>query len=164
MNGTAPHRAASRGMCVAVASMPIPQAAATMPMVSLSWPRRSSASGTSGRATPTCRPIAAQAAKTGSRERQGPTATAGLVGDTQVPLGAERGRLLLLDLALGLGGGFLLATPHIGVEAVAGQQISMTSALGNAAAIEHDDLIGMDDGREPMGDHQRGPAAAHFLE
>ena len=81
MNGTAPQRAASRGMCEAVASMPTPQAAATMPMVSLSWPMRSSASGTSGMAVPACRPIAAQAAKTGSSVRQGPTALAAwLVG------------------------------------------------------------------------------------
>src|SRR6187402_511319 len=117
MNGTAPQRAASRGMCEAVASMPTPQAAATMPMVSLSWPARSSASGTSGRATPACRPIAPQAAKTGSSERHVPTATVWLVGDTQVTLGAERGRLLL-DLTRSLLGRLLLAAPHVGIEAV----------------------------------------------
>src|SRR5215467_11166469 len=140
MNGTAPQRAASLGMWVAVASMPMPQAAATMPMVSLSWPCRSSASGTNGRATPTCRPIAAQAAKTGSSKRQEPAATVGLVGDTQVPLGPERGRLLCLDQTFGLGGCFLLAAPHIGIETVAGQQVGMAAALGDAPAIEHDDL------------------------
>src|SRR5690349_12254202 len=122
MNGTAPHRAASRGMCVAVASMPMLQAAATIPMVSLSWPWRSSAIATSGRATPPCRPDREQATKSGSRVRQAPVAaTARLVGDTQVPLGAERGRLVVLDQAFGLAGGFLLAAPHIGIEAVARQ-------------------------------------------
>src|SRR4029453_9836860 len=154
MNGTAPKRAASRGMCEAVASMPTPQAAATMPMVSLSWPIRSSASGTNGRAVPARRPIAAQAAKTGSSERQGPAATAWLVGDTQMPLGAERGRFLFLwDVALGLAGGPLLGAPHVGIEAVARQQFTMASALGDAAAIEHDDLVGIDDGRQPVRDH-----------
>src|SRR5260221_2379927 len=131
MNGTAPNRAANRGMCEPVASMPMPQAAATMPMVSLSCPCRSRASGTSGNATPACRPIAAQAAKTGRSERQGPVALcAELVGDTQMPLGAERGGIfVVLDLALGLLGGFLLAAPHVGVETIAGQQLGMAAAL-----------------------------------
>src|SRR4030095_4624999 len=159
MNGTAPKRAASRGMCEAVASMPTPQAAATMPMVSLSWPIRSSASGTSGMAVPACTPIAAQAAKARSSERQGPAATAWLVGDTQMPLGAERGRFLFLhDLALGFARRLLLAAPHVRIEAVAGQQLAVAAALGDAAAVEHDDLVGVDDGRQPMGDHHGGAA------
>src|SRR4029453_15994877 len=165
MNGTAPKRAASRGMCEAVASMPTPQAAATMPMVSLSWPIRSSASGTSGMAVPACRPIAAQAAKTGSSERHGPTATAWLVGDTQMPLGAERGWFLFLhDLALGLARGLLLAAPHVGIEAVGRQPLAMPATLGGASAVEHDDLVGVDDGRQPMGDHHGGAAAAHLFQ
>src|SRR5689334_3780677 len=159
MNGTAPQRAASRGMCEAVASMPTPQAAAMIPMVSLSWPMRSRASGTNGMAVPACRPIAAQAAKTGSRVRQEPAATAPLVGDTQMPLGAERGWFLFLyDLTLGLARGLLLAAPHVGVEAVPGQQLAMAATLGDAAAVEHDDLVGIDDGRQPMGDHDGGAA------
>src|SRR5580704_8170030 len=165
MKGTAPNRAASRGMCEAVTSMPRPQLAATMPMVNLSTPCRSNASGTSGIATPTCRPMAAQAANTGSSERQGFAALV-LLGDTQMPLGAERGRLfdLMLDLALGFGGGLLLALPHVGVEAVARQKFSVAAALDDAAAVEHDDLVGMDDGREPVRDHNRGAAAAHLLQ
>src|SRR5712691_3381500 len=165
MNGTVPNRAASRGMCEAVASMPRPQPAATMPMVNLSAPCRSSASGTSGIATPACSPMAAQAAKTGRSERQGFAALT-LLGDTQMPLGAERGRLfdLMLDLALGFGRGLLLALPHVGVEAVARQKLSMAAALDDAAAVEHDDLVGVDDGRQPVGDHHGGAAAAHLFQ
>ena len=76
--------------------MPMPQAADTMPMVSLSTPLPLQASGTSGKATPACRPMAAQAAKTGRSARQGLAATA-LLGDTQMALGAERRRLLDLS-------------------------------------------------------------------
>ena len=67
--GTAPKRDASCGMRVPKESMPTAQAAETMPMVSLSKPCCSSASGTSGMPMPACSPIAAQAAKTGNRGR-----------------------------------------------------------------------------------------------
>src|SRR5437868_6155968 len=160
--GTAPSRAASAGMRVPKASMPIPQAAETRPMVSLSWPCCSSASGTSGMLTPACRPIAAQAANTGTSVRRG-GATAGLLGDTEVAFGAE-GRRLFLDFALGLGGGLLLAPPHVGVEAILRQQLGVAAALGNPAAVKHDDLVGVDDGRQPMGDHHGGAAAAHLFQ
>src|SRR4051794_21028617 len=161
--GTAPNRAASAGMRVPNDSMPIPQQAETRPMVSLSWPCCSSASGTSGMPTPACRPIAAQAAKTGTSVRRG-WAIAGLLGDTEVAFGAEAGRLRHLDMALGLGRGLLLAPPHVGIEAVAGHQLAVAAALGDAAAVEHDDLVGVDDGRQAMGDHHRGAAAADLLQ
>src|SRR6266851_8119685 len=161
--GTAPNRAASCGMRVPKQSMPIAQAADTMPMVSLSWPCCSSASGTNGMVTPACRPMAAQAAKTGRSVRRG-SATAGLLGDTEVSFGAAGRRLRRLDLAFGFGRGFLLAAPHVGIEAVLGQQLGMTAALGDAAAIEHDDLVGVDDGGEPMRDHHGGAAAAHLFQ
>src|SRR5476651_1766826 len=134
MLGAAPNRAASCGMRVPKASMPSAQAADTIPMVRLSAPSRSSASGTSGKATPTCRPIAAQAMKTGRSARQGLAAV--LLGDTEVAFRAEgRG---LLDFGLGPrrvhGSGLLLAAPHVGIEPVPGQQLAMPPALGNAAA------------------------------
>src|SRR6476469_9208722 len=102
-------------MRVPNASMPTPQAADTRPIVSLSWPACSSASGTRGIPTPACRPMAAQAAKTGRRVRRW-SAMVGLFGDTQMSFGAEGRRFGRLDMALGLGGGFLLAAPHVGVE------------------------------------------------
>src|SRR5438046_7093487 len=120
--GTAPNRAASWGMRVPKASMPIAHAADTTPMTSLSWSCCPSASGTSGMLTPACRPMAAQAAKTGRTVRRG-SGTVRLLGDTKVSFRAEGRRLLRLDLAFGFGGGLLLAAPHVGVEAVPGQQL-----------------------------------------
>src|SRR3954463_3463994 len=109
---TAPKRAASAGMRVPNDSMPIAHIAETRPMVSLSWPCCSSASGTSGMPTPACRPIAAPAADTGTSVRRG-GAIAGLLGDTQVSFGAEGRRFGRLDVALGLGGSLLLTAPHV---------------------------------------------------
>ena len=40
----------------------------------------------------------------------------------------------------------------------------MAAALDDATAVEHDDLVGMDDGRQPVGDHQGGAAAAHLFQ
>src|SRR5258707_14131430 len=161
--GTAPNRAASCGMRVPKHSMPIAQAADTMPMVSLSWPCCSSASGTSGMLTPERRPMAAQAAKTGRSVRRG-SVTVGLLGDTEMSFGAEGRWLRWLDLAPGFGRGFLLAAPHVGIEAVPGQQLGMAPALGDTAAIEHHDLVGIDDGGEAVRDHHGGAAAAHLLQ
>src|SRR3954449_13115892 len=141
---TAPKRAANAGMRVPNDSMPIAHIAETRPMVSLSWPCCSSASGTSGMPTPACSPIAAQAAKTGTSVRRG-CAIAGLLGDTEVAFGAEAGGLGLLDLAFGCGGSLLLAPPHVGIEAVARHQLAMAATLGDAALVEHDDLVGIDD-------------------
>src|SRR5882757_196137 len=161
-SGTAPSRAARLGMRVAVASMPTPQAAEITPMVNLSTPCRSSASGTSGKATPACRPMAAQAARMGSNDRHIDGAAMLFDGCTQMAFGAERRRFV--DLARGFGGVFLLAAPHIGIEAVARQKLAVPAAFGDTAAVEDDDLVGIDDGRQAMGDHYRGAAAAHLFE
>src|SRR3990167_4488463 len=160
MSGTAPNRAAICGMRVPKASMPTAQAAETTPIVRWSSPCRSSASGTSGRATPACRPMAAQARKTGRRARQGFWAV--LLGDTQMAFGAER--RWLLHLLFGLGRGFLLPAPHVGIEAAQRQQVAMAATFDDPAAVEDHDLVGIDDGRQPMRDHHRGAPPAHLLQ
>src|SRR5689334_14577415 len=121
-------------MRVPKASMPIAQVADTRPMASWAWPCCYSANGTSGRPTPACRPMAAQAANTGRSVCRG-CATAGLLSDTEMSLRAEGRRLLRFDLAFGVGGWLLLAAPHVGIEAVAGQQLGVPAALGDAAAV-----------------------------
>src|SRR5437868_15399534 len=126
MTGTAPKREARRGMRVPKVSMPIAHVAVTMPMVSLSTPSRSRVSATSGKAAPACRPMTAQAAKIGISPRQDPDAAA-LLGDTEAAFRAEGRRLRSLDLALGRGSGFLLASPHVGVHAALGQQLAMAA-------------------------------------
>ena len=40
----------------------------------------------------------------------------------------------------------------------------MRAALDDHALVEHDDLVGADDGGEPVRDHQRGAALGHALE
>ena len=43
-----------------------------------------------------------------------------------------------------------------GVDAVAGEELGMGAALGDAAAIEDEDLVGFEDGAEAMGDDDTG--------
>ena len=52
-----------------------------------------------------------------------------------------------------------LARPHLGVEAALAQQLVVGAALGDAALVEHDDLVGVDHGRQAVGDDDRGAAA-----
>jgi len=40
----------------------------------------------------------------------------------------------------------------------------MTAALGNRALVEHDDLVGADNGGEPVRDHKRGAPARYPLQ
>src|SRR5205823_6086967 len=48
----------------------------------------------------------------------------------------------------------LLARPHSGIDATTQQQFPMMAALDDASAVEHQDLVGVDDGRQPMGDDE----------
>jgi len=43
-----------------------------------------------------------------------------------------------------------LAVPHAGVEPALGEQLVVRAALDDGALVEHDDLVGTDDGGEPM--------------
>ena len=45
-----------------------------------------------------------------------------------------------------------------------GEQLLMRAALDDHALIEHQDLVGADDGREPMGDDERGAVLRHAVE
>ena len=73
-----------------------------------------------------------------------------VVGDLRQPLA----RLL----------GLALPVPHTGIKPAACQKLGMGSALGDAALIQHDDLVGADDRREPVRDHERGAVARHPLQ
>src|SRR3954468_13069283 len=68
-------------------------------------------------------------------------------------------RLSLFLLALAL-----LAGPHFGVEAILAEQLGVGAALGDAALVEHDDLIGVDHGRETVGDDDRGAPRGDALQ
>src|SRR6266581_1818339 len=63
---------------------------------------------------------------------------------------ADFGKLLTRRLR------FALAVPHAGIEPALGEQRLMGAALHDHALVEHNDLIGSHDGREPMCDHQGG--------
>ena len=60
--------------------------------------------------------------------------------------------------------GLTLPVPHTGIKSAGSQKPGVGSALGNAPLIQHDDLVGADDGGEPMRDHQRGAVARDALE
>src|SRR5688572_26134169 len=60
---------------------------------------------------------------------------------------------------LGLGG-LALAVPHRSVEATFGQKLGMPAALDDAAVLQDDDLVGRDDGRQPVRDHDGGAPLA----
>ena len=53
-------------------------------------------------------------------------------------------------------GGLLLARPHRRVDAAARKQLAVVAALDDAAGFEHQDLVGVDDRRQPVRDDQRG--------
>ena len=52
----------------------------------------------------------------------------------------------------------LLAGPHLGVGAAAGEQLVVAAVLDHPALLQHQDLVGVDHGREAMRDDQRGAA------
>ena len=63
--------------------------------------------------------------------------------------------------------GFLrlaLPVPHARIEPAGGDKLRVLAALGDSALVEHYDLVGADDGREPMGDHERGAVLRHAIE
>src|SRR5579872_7580946 len=52
-----------------------------------------------------------------------------------------------------------LPVPHAGIQPAACQKLHVSPALGNAALIEHDDFVGRNDRRKPVGNHKRGAIA-----
>src|ERR1700761_6026330 len=69
----------------------------------------------------------------------------------EVMLGAVR-----LDQRLLRGRDLALAVPEPGVEAALGQQMLVSPPLGDHALVEHENFVGVHDGREPVRDDQRG--------
>jgi hypothetical protein len=50
----------------------------------------------------------------------------------------------------------LLASPHLGVLAAAGEELVMAAVLDHAAGLEHQDLVAIERGRAAVRDDQRG--------
>src|SRR5207248_4331981 len=61
------------------------------------------------------------------------------------------GRLAALDLQTGR---LLLARPHLGIDAAAGEELAMVAAFDDAAGFNDEDLVGVDYGRQAMRDGQ----------
>src|SRR5262252_611844 len=55
--------------------------------------------------------------------------------------------------------GLALPVPPAGIESLRCEQALMGAALDDRALVEHDDLVGRDDGGQPMRDYQRGAIA-----
>mgnify|MGYP006179948009 CR=1 FL=1 len=54
----------------------------------------------------------------------------------------------------------LLPLPHFGVKAALAQQLGVGAAFGDPALVENDDLVGVDDGGEAVGDDDGGAIMA----
>ena len=59
-----------------------------------------------------------------------------------------------IELADADRGGVLLRGPQRGVEPAYLEELGVRAALDEAAAVEHDDLLGGGDRREPVGDDE----------
>src|SRR5258708_4451232 len=71
------------------------------------------------------------------------------------------GRLTVLDLQTGR---LLLARPHLGIDAAAGEELAMVAALDDAAGFNDEDLVGVNDGRQAMRDGQGRVPGRHLGE
>ena len=69
-----------------------------------------------------------------------------------------------LARGLALGGALLLRLPHARVLAAQGEELGVRAALDDPPAVEHEDLVGIDDGREAMRDDERRAAGGHATE
>src|SRR5262249_60874978 len=58
----------------------------------------------------------------------------------------------------------VLLVVQLAVSAVDGEQFLMRAALDDLAVLEHQDLVGAADGREPVGDDEGGAAGAQRLQ
>src|SRR5690606_39659173 len=54
-----------------------------------------------------------------------------------------------------------LAVPEPGVAAAEGEELGVAAALDDAALLEHDDAVGIDHGREAVGNGDDAAAPAH---
>src|SRR5262249_2827960 len=79
----------------------------------------------------------------------------GWVAIGREPVVADLGELLARRFR------FALAVPHAGIQPTFGEQRLVGTALHDRALVEHDDLIGGDDGRGPPRDDERGAVARH---
>ena len=57
-----------------------------------------------------------------------------------------------------------LAAPHRGINSAPRQKLLMRAALGDDALVEHQNLVGVDHGRQAMGDHDRRASAGDALQ
>src|SRR5205085_10766222 len=57
--------------------------------------------------------------------------------------------------------GLLLAGPHTRIDAAPQQQVRVVAALDDMPAVQHHDLIGIDDRRETVGDDERRSAGGY---
>src|SRR5438477_11227111 len=72
-----------------------------------------------------------------------------------------KGRLAAFDLQTGR---LLLARPHLGIDAAAGEELAMVAPFDDAAGFNDEDLVGVDDGRQAMRDGQGRVPSRHLGE
>ena len=127
-----------------------------------------------GEATPGGRRAAERAARGGTAEASSTPRHQGIsprtvgFGDGRVPVGqlrSERGRRLLLGGPGPLRGvGLLQVGQHLGVARLGAHQLRVGPVGDDVTALEQHDALGEVDGRDAMGDHERGAALHQHLE
>lgn len=60
--------------------------------------------------------------------------------------------------------GLELLVPHLSILATEAQQLCVRASLDDRALLEHDDLVGVDDGREAMRDDERRAALGDLVQ
>jgi len=58
----------------------------------------------------------------------------------------------------------LLTVPHTGINAVAGEEVAVTAAFDDTPSLQHQNLVGINHGRQPVGDHKGGSALGDVVE
>src|SRR4029079_10446404 len=58
----------------------------------------------------------------------------------------------------------LLPGPHLRIRAIELEQSTMIAALHDASVVHYEDLVGIDNGRQPMRNHQSGAVFRDTLE
>src|SRR5690606_35592892 len=77
------------------------------------------------------------------------------------PGSGGRQRAVAVGRRHGLAFSLLLMLPEASIDATGGDQLAVSALLDDATVLQHDDVVGVHDGGQPVGDHQCGAPGGH---